>query len=177
VQLHGFAFLSIARLNDYVAVTGSLRDLNHHLPLFSDMARITLADWTCSISHCQPPLLASSPSFERSYARFIHTLPRAWIVAHSVLRDLRLSISDTDLSYLLTGQLSLQHLARSALNLLPHSGVVAKPLTRRSAGVLYLCNYRVNIPKPKEINILTRSTLIARLDGNVEPLTFTSRFN
>jgi hypothetical protein len=98
LQLHGFDFPSVARLNDCAAVAGLLRDLNHHLPLFSDMAPITLADWTCSVSHCQPPLLASSPSFERSYARFIHTLPRAWTVAHSVLRDLHLSIPDTDLS-------------------------------------------------------------------------------
>ncbi|GBE81774.1 hypothetical protein SCP_0401470 [Sparassis crispa] len=44
IRHHGFDFPSIARLNDCAAVTGLLRDLNHHNPTFRNMARITLAD-------------------------------------------------------------------------------------------------------------------------------------
>ena len=51
LSLHCFAFPSVARLNDCAAVTGLLHDLNRHVPLFSHMARITLADWTCSAAH------------------------------------------------------------------------------------------------------------------------------
>jgi len=111
-DLHGFDFPSIARLNDSAAILGLLRDLNHHLPLFRDLAHITLADWTCSLAHCHSPLYTTSPSFHHNYARLSHKLPTSWIIAHSVMRDLNLSIHDTDLSYLLSGQVSLQHLAR-----------------------------------------------------------------
>src|SRR6266581_3407617 len=95
-------------------ISALLRDLNHHLPLFSTMARITLADWTCSVAHCQSPLASTSPAFARSYTRLQHKLPRAWVVVHSVLRELHISIVDTDVSHLFTGQVALQHLARSS---------------------------------------------------------------
>jgi hypothetical protein len=111
-SLHGFDFPSIARLNDSAAVTGLARDLNHHLPLFRDIATITLADWTCSVAHCHSPLNADSPSFIRNYTRLSHKLPSSWIVAQSVMQDLRLSIRDTDLSFLLSGRVALQHLVR-----------------------------------------------------------------
>jgi len=66
LHLYGFDFPSVARINDVAAVSGLLRDLNHHLPLFSNMARITLADWTCSLAHCTSPLRLHSPAFDRS---------------------------------------------------------------------------------------------------------------
>ena len=113
-HLHGFDFPSISRLNDSAAVLGLIRDLNHHLPLFRDLASISLADWTCSLAHCHSPLHAASPAFHRSFARLSHKIPSSWVIAHSVLRNLSLSIHDTDLSYLLSGQVALQHLARTS---------------------------------------------------------------
>ncbi|KAI0072126.1 hypothetical protein K474DRAFT_1605738 [Panus rudis PR-1116 ss-1] len=51
----GFDFPSFSRMNDAAAVSGLLRDLNHHVPIFRDMARITLTDWMCSVSHQEKP--------------------------------------------------------------------------------------------------------------------------
>src|ERR1700747_2525616 len=87
-HLHGFDFPSISRLNNCAALQGLLRDLNHHLPLFRDMASISLADWTCSFAHCHSPLTSNSPSFPRNYNRLSHKLPHSWLIAHSVMRDL-----------------------------------------------------------------------------------------
>jgi hypothetical protein len=111
-SLHGFDFPSIARLNDSAAVTGLVRDLNHHLPLFRELAAVTLADWTCEVAHCHSPLISESPSFLRNYTRLSHKLPASWIIGQSVMQDLCLSVRDTDLSPLLSGQVALQHLAR-----------------------------------------------------------------
>lgn len=113
-HLHGFDFPSISRLNDSAAVLGLLRDLNHHLFFFCDLASVSLADWSCSLAHCHSPLHANSTSFHRSYPCLSHKLPssESWVIAHSVMRDLQLSIHDTNLSYLLSGQVTLQHLAR-----------------------------------------------------------------
>lgn len=68
-HLHGFDFPSISRLNDSAAVLGLLRDLNHHLPLFRDLASVSLADWSCSLAPYHSPIHANSPSFHRSYPR------------------------------------------------------------------------------------------------------------
>ncbi|GBE80306.1 hypothetical protein SCP_0300210 [Sparassis crispa] len=108
--VYGFDFPSINRLNDCAVVSGLWRDLNHHNPAFHDMAHITLADWTCSINHCVFPL---HPISQESYACQTHHLPPSWITAHTVLSTLRLSIRQTDLSYLFSGDVSLCHLLRS----------------------------------------------------------------
>ncbi|KAJ7138984.1 hypothetical protein C8R44DRAFT_867156 [Mycena epipterygia] len=44
VDLHGLDFPSIARINDGIAVDGLHCDLNHLIPSYRTMARITLAD-------------------------------------------------------------------------------------------------------------------------------------
>lgn len=55
VFLGGFGFPSIINCNAAAALSGTLRDLNHHIPLFSSMARITLADCTAQLrSHIFP---------------------------------------------------------------------------------------------------------------------------
>ncbi|RDX46496.1 hypothetical protein OH76DRAFT_1558338 [Lentinus brumalis] len=105
----GFDFRSIARLNDAAAVQGMLRDLNHHVPAFRVMARITLADWTCMLNDCQGPL---EGTVARSFARSKRTLPTAWITALDVLRELGLAVRLTDQSHLFTGDVALRHLVR-----------------------------------------------------------------
>ncbi|TFK81753.1 hypothetical protein K466DRAFT_666919 [Polyporus arcularius HHB13444] len=84
--------------------------LNHHVPVFRDMARITLADWTCSLNQCAHPLEAASA---RSFIRSRRKLPFAWIVAQDTLRALDLSVRLTDQSYLFTGDVALRHLVRT----------------------------------------------------------------
>src|SRR5260370_21205694 len=49
---YGFGFASIPHLNASLALSGLLRDLNHHINVFHHMAHITLADWECSILPC-----------------------------------------------------------------------------------------------------------------------------
>ena len=127
-DLHGFQFPSISHLNDCAAVVRLLHDLNHHLPLFRDMAAISLADWTCSIAHCHSPINANSPSFQRSYARLPHKLPTSWIIAHHVMRELNLSVHNTDLSFLTSGSVSLQHLSH-----FPSPSAPSAPLLRSLA--------------------------------------------
>ncbi|TFY51956.1 hypothetical protein EVJ58_g10282 [Rhodofomes roseus] len=111
VHLHGFDFPSINRLNAGLAVAGLMRDLNHHLPTFRTMARITLADWTCQVNHCCYPL--DGASMTRDFGRQTRNLPRSWITAHHTLSGLQLSIRDTDQSYLFEGDVALRHLIRA----------------------------------------------------------------
>ncbi|KAI1794878.1 hypothetical protein LXA43DRAFT_940085 [Ganoderma leucocontextum] len=103
----GFGFPSITRLNDAAAVSGLLRDLNHHVPTFRTMACITLADWSCMLNHCTFPL---EGSITRSFARSLRVLPAAWVVALDVLRAFNISIRSSDQSYLFSGDVALRHL-------------------------------------------------------------------
>ncbi|KAH7904153.1 hypothetical protein BJ138DRAFT_1186025, partial [Hygrophoropsis aurantiaca] len=105
LKMLGFDFPSISRINDAAAVNGLQRDLNHHIPYFRSMALITLNDWSCSLNHCKPPFAPESKSFRRSTKQ----LPWSWILAHSVLRRLGISIIHTDQSYILRGDVSLRH--------------------------------------------------------------------
>jgi len=115
LTLFGFDFPSISRMNGAAAVSGLSRDLNHFVPAFRSMARITYHDWMCHFNHCISPLSARG-LFQRFSTRRT-SLPTAWIIAHQTLRVLHLSIVDTDQSYILRGDVSLRHIA----NLLPHS--------------------------------------------------------
>ncbi|GJE97002.1 hypothetical protein PsYK624_132120 [Phanerochaete sordida] len=106
----GLDFPSISRLNDSAAVTGMLRDLNHHVPAFANMSRITLADWTCQLNNCIFPL--DSP-LTRSFTRSRNVLPTAWITAYDVLRATGTAICATDMSYIYAGDVALRHLVRN----------------------------------------------------------------
>ena len=55
LELGGFDFLSISRINTSIAVDGLVQDLNHHIPAYQLMATVMLADWTCQINGwCSP---------------------------------------------------------------------------------------------------------------------------
>ena len=75
-DLAGFGFPSISQLNDAAAFLGLIHDLNHHLPLFWDLALISLADWTCLYAHCHLPLNIQSPS-SWNFSRLFHKLPHS----------------------------------------------------------------------------------------------------
>ena len=122
VSQFGFGFPSITSLNDNAAVSGLVRDLNHHVSTFATMARITLADWTCLLNGCCSPLEGATT---RSFTRARRVLPAAWVTALAVLRQYQLAIRTSDLSYLYTGDVALRHLAR----LLSHHPLAPSSLT------------------------------------------------
>ena len=109
VSQFGFGFPSISQLNDAAAVSGLVRDLNHHIPTFRTMARITLADWTCLLNTCRSPLEGATT---RSFARSSRSLPTAWLIALDVLRHFNLAIRCSDQSFLMAGDVALRHLVR-----------------------------------------------------------------
>ncbi|PBK65559.1 hypothetical protein ARMSODRAFT_851529, partial [Armillaria solidipes] len=111
LSLHGFDFPSVSHLNRVAAVNGLLRDLNHHIGTFQNMARITLADWTCQLNHCVFPLHGTS--LNASFMRHQSSLPFQWRLAHDTMRQNGLSIRNTDLSFLFYGDVSLRHLNRT----------------------------------------------------------------
>ncbi|KAF8995602.1 hypothetical protein BDZ89DRAFT_1029558 [Hymenopellis radicata] len=109
LHMWGFEWPSIARLNRTVAVTGMLRDLNHHIASFRNMALITMADWTCLLNSCSFPLrpLPQSTAFLRSAS-----LPFAWRLAHHTMAMLDISVRCTDVSFFFHGDVSLSHVHR-----------------------------------------------------------------
>ncbi|KAJ7894751.1 hypothetical protein B0H13DRAFT_2339128 [Mycena leptocephala] len=114
LSLRGFDFPSIPRINDAAAVAGIQRDLNHHIPVFRDMARITLTDWTCLINHCCSPF---DGSIDRTFVRQKANLPWAWILAQQVMRSLGLSFRHTDQSHIMRGDVAIAHLVRNSPHL------------------------------------------------------------
>ncbi|KAJ3830407.1 hypothetical protein F5880DRAFT_1463346, partial [Lentinula raphanica] len=137
----GFDFPSIRRINASQAVSGLLRDINHHIPSFKNIAAVTIADWTCSINKCRYPLDGSSITDEKpTFQRQTHSLPYTWIVAHSVLSKTNTQIRQTDMSFLFTGNVSLRHL----LHALPSTTLTPTPaniLALERAQSANLCSF------------------------------------
>ncbi|KAF5333796.1 hypothetical protein D9758_015263 [Tetrapyrgos nigripes] len=143
VSHFGFDFPSIAELNLDSAVRGLLRDLNHHVPVFRQMARITLADWSCSLNCCLHPFVYDS--LHRSFLPFTFSshrkLPFVWVLAHDHLQKLDISLHSMDQSHVFLGDVSLQH----CVNVLRHSrsfsSVHALPNFRQ---ISELCNFNLD---------------------------------
>ena len=105
----GFKFPSITKINRSLAIEGLARDLNHHIKPYQSMARITLAEWTCSINNCENPI--DSPS-NRKYNRISKKLPTAYIEAQNGMKTLELNLCQTDYSFVSDGMVSLSHLSK-----------------------------------------------------------------
>jgi hypothetical protein len=114
VELYGLEFPSVARINAGTAVEGLWQDLNHHVPSCRNIARLTLADWTCSINHCV--YLLDGKGLLREYSGQYRKLPAAWIVANKVMKALepKLSLRITECSYIQHGEVSLSHILNIA---------------------------------------------------------------
>jgi hypothetical protein len=182
VALHGFEFPSIRRINAAIAVDGLARDLNHHIPAYRDMARITLADWTCHINNCVNPLV--EPGIDKHFTRRLpfHTIPAAWIIAQKAMGEMKppLRLCSTDLSHIIEGDVSISHtlkLAKSHDDLSP-SGVAANSL--RAAGltlVKQLGNWRITnhtlkfIPHNLDDLVLTGRKLTTAAKSNWKKIT------
>jgi hypothetical protein len=82
INLQGFGFPSIACINSSLAMSGLQHDLNHHIATFHNIAHITLADWTCQLNFCHPPL--SITPYSPTFSCQKHHLPCLWLSAYSV---------------------------------------------------------------------------------------------
>jgi len=111
VSLHGFGFPSIARINASLAIDGIMRDLNHHIPAYHTLAKITLTDWMCEKNGCSYPL--DGEGLWKDFSRLVHSIPSAWLTAHRTLTNLDLSLRQTDQSHILDGEISLTHIVHS----------------------------------------------------------------
>ncbi|KAF9028044.1 hypothetical protein BDZ89DRAFT_1066395, partial [Hymenopellis radicata] len=109
LNMWGFEWPSIARLNRTVAVSGMLRDLNHHVPSFRNMALITMADWTCLLNSCRFPL---RPRPQSTMCLRSASLPFAWRLAQDTITMLGISVRSTDLSFFSGGDVALSHIHR-----------------------------------------------------------------
>jgi hypothetical protein len=107
VSNHGFGFPSIARINAGLAVEGLSRDLNHHIPAYRKMALITRADWICEKAGCINPI--DGKGLEKDFTRQTKSIPSSWIEAQKIMRRLKLSLRETDQSYIAKGEVSLSH--------------------------------------------------------------------
>ncbi|KAJ7455832.1 hypothetical protein FB451DRAFT_1011503, partial [Mycena latifolia] len=119
VDLHGLDFPSIARINNSIAVDGLHRDLNHPIASYRNLARITLADWTCTINGCINPI--DSDGLKRDFTMQYDHIPYSWIVAQKAMKELspKLTLKRTDAAGILSGELSLSHTLRVFSNYRP----------------------------------------------------------
>ncbi|KAF9002836.1 hypothetical protein BDZ89DRAFT_1241833 [Hymenopellis radicata] len=90
-QLLGFPHLTVFDTNASLAVEGLARDLNHHIAAYRKMARITLADWQCSINGCVNPL--DGAGLDRGFSRYRGRHPSAWITAQQAMGSLGVKLS------------------------------------------------------------------------------------
>ncbi|KAF9006308.1 hypothetical protein BDZ89DRAFT_1095452 [Hymenopellis radicata] len=143
------------RLDSLTPCGGELaRDLNHHIDAYRKMARITLADWQCSINGCVNPL--DGAGLERRFSRYRGRLPSAWITAQQAMRDpgVMLSLRSTDQSHVLRGDMSLTHVSADV----PHGRTW---VSLRKRGVSLLCH----VASPASAGLLDPKTLIAVITG------------
>jgi hypothetical protein len=138
IDLHGLDYPSLARINAGIATEGLWRDLNHHVPAYRIMARLTLADWTCAINHCVYPL--DGKGLLREFTGQYRKIPAAWVIAHKIMTTFepKLALRVTDNSHILRGEVSLTHvlnIAKAHGKTVP-DGRVIKTLTSRGVSRL-----------------------------------------
>ncbi|KAJ7654273.1 hypothetical protein B0H17DRAFT_1214425 [Mycena rosella] len=119
VDLHGLDFPSIAGINDGIAIDGLHRDLNHPIPSYQILARITLADWTCTINNCVNPI--DTDGLTRDFTRHANRIPHGWIIAQKAMSESKpkLWLKRTDLRGILNGDVSLSHVLNTFSNYSP----------------------------------------------------------
>jgi hypothetical protein len=108
---HGLDFPSITRINAGIAVEGIMRDLNHHIKAYRDVAKITYADWTCRFNNCSPTI--DGEGLTKNFSHRYGQIPATWLTAHKTMGSIspKLSLRQTDTSYILAGDVSILHVA------------------------------------------------------------------
>ena len=114
VDLHGLNYPSVACINAGITVEGLWRDLNHHIPAYRNMARLTLADWTCSINNCIYPL--DGKGLRRDFTGQYWNILAVWIIAQKVMTTLdpKMSLRATDSLHIPHGDVSISHILNVA---------------------------------------------------------------
>jgi hypothetical protein len=140
LDLHGLDYPSLVRINAGIAMEGLWRDLNHHVPAYRNMARLTLTDWTCTINRCVYPL--DGKGLLKDFTGHYWKIPAAWIIVHKVMTtlELKMALRVTDGSHILCGEVSLSHIlniAKAHGKLVP-DGRAVKTLSLR--GIVHLAN-------------------------------------
>ena len=105
----GMKFPSVVHINIGIAVEGLTRDFNHHIHTYWLMARINLADWTCSINNCIN--FVDSHGLIKTFTQYYQKIPASWIIAQKAMStlSLKLSLCLTDCNYILQGNMSISH--------------------------------------------------------------------
>ncbi|KAJ7693222.1 hypothetical protein B0H17DRAFT_1200045 [Mycena rosella] len=119
IDLHGFDFPSITRINNRIAIDGLHRDLNHPIASYWKLARLILADWTCHINNCTNPI--DSDGLTCDFTCHTNCVPYGWIVAQKAMTELspKLALKRTHNNGILTGNVSLSHMLKTFGNHLP----------------------------------------------------------
>src|SRR5882762_6150301 len=80
---HGLDFPSIARINAGIATEGLMRDLNHHIPAYRQIARITYAEWVCRFNNCCQTV--DGIGLQKKFPHLYGKIPATWLIAQSLL--------------------------------------------------------------------------------------------
>ncbi|KAF6745752.1 hypothetical protein DFP72DRAFT_924406 [Ephemerocybe angulata] len=112
VNAWGMGFLSVARLNELAAVNGLLRDLNHHIPIFTHMSRTTLSDWSCTRSDCRSPFTSPVPRLIKT-EHLKKSIPYHWIIAQDTFRQDGWTLPQLDQSHIFRGEVAITHLSNN----------------------------------------------------------------
>jgi len=109
LENHGLDFPSIERINAGIAVEGIMRDLNHHIPAYRAVARVTMADWTCRYNKCKNPI--DQEGLRRDFGHYYGRIPMTWLIAHKIMGSIvpPLNLRLTDANYIINGDVSIQH--------------------------------------------------------------------
>ena len=78
------------------------------------IARLTLADWMCSINHCVYPL--NGKGLVRDSTGYYRKIPAAWVVTHKVMKTMepKLSLRRTDCSFIQHSEVLIIHILNVA---------------------------------------------------------------
>ena len=117
-----------------------MRDLNHHIQAYRQVARITYADWMCRYNSCGRSM--DGDGLQRKFSHLYGKIPATWLIAHSLLQSTspKLSLRLTDASFIINGEVSILHLMNvcKARNLQTLNGVAVNCLAR--VGITLLRN-------------------------------------
>ena len=114
LSLHSMGFPSIKWINAGLSIDGLNCDLKHHIPAYRNIARLTLADWTCSINNCTYPL--DGKGHDQNFTHYLKCIPTAWIIALQYMgsNELRLALHCTNISYISSGDIAISHVLNLA---------------------------------------------------------------
>ncbi|KAJ7853588.1 hypothetical protein B0H13DRAFT_1642863 [Mycena leptocephala] len=121
VAMHGLDFPLISLPNDTATIEGLQCDLNHPIRSYRTLARIMLADWTCTVNDCIDPL--DRHGLKRTFIHQSGRIPYAWIVTQHAMASSNppLTLKRSDICDVLPSTMSLSHALKTLAHHLPNS--------------------------------------------------------